>query len=380
VQSNGRSGIGATVSVRGSRNRHRVGASEGIGNHAVRGRVTMTSSTRPYSTACLLVMKKSRSVSFSTEMFCSRMYDTLWSLPGVSMGCSTFDGLTASWRSHAARPPTGRQKATKGMMRGDPVTPLGSIERVRRFAMLAVIVTMASSCAERSSPSRASDSMDTLIKRGHDLVMIEDFDGALSAIDEALAIDPNSAMLLSKRAGVYVNLRRYPEAHADAERAVTLSPQSAEAWCARGYVRTIVAQDVASLDPALSDLNQAIILDENYAPAYAGRGLVHALKNDFGRAMPDLDHAIQLSASNPKMWFYRGCVHAMNNNQDAAISDFSQAIKLEPRYVEAYLQRAAVYDQQGHRPMASDDYTNALTINGKLYKRRVTTTRVGHIW
>jgi hypothetical protein len=52
VHSNGRSGIGATVSVRSSRNRQRLGASEGIGNHAVRGRVTMTSSIRPYSTAC----------------------------------------------------------------------------------------------------------------------------------------------------------------------------------------------------------------------------------------------------------------------------------------------------------------------------------------
>ena len=64
----------------------------------------------------------------------------------------------------------------------------------------------------------------TLIKRGADL---EDFDGALSAFNDALAIDPNSAMLLSKRAGVYAGLRRYAEAYADADRAVTLSPQSA---------------------------------------------------------------------------------------------------------------------------------------------------------
>ena len=70
VHSNGKSGIGATGFCAQQPNRQRVGASEGIGNHAenhaLPGRVIMTSSTRPYSTACLLVMNKSRSVSFST--------------------------------------------------------------------------------------------------------------------------------------------------------------------------------------------------------------------------------------------------------------------------------------------------------------------------
>jgi hypothetical protein len=41
------------------------------------------------------------------------------------------------------------------------------------------------------------------------------------------------------------------------------------------------------------------------------------------------------------------------------------------------MQRAALYDLQGHREQASVDYLNALSLNGKLYNKRVIVGRKG---
>jgi tetratricopeptide (TPR) repeat protein len=210
--------------------------------------------------------------------------------------------------------------------------------------------------------------------------MISDFDGAVAAFSAALVLDPDSPSILCRRAVAYSTLGQFREAPSDSDRAVSVSPQSAEAWSTRRFVRTVGAENAASLDMAFSDFNQAISLHDDYAPAYSARGIAYALKRDFVRAMPDLDRAIGLSGDTPRLWFNRGIVHAWNKEPDAAIGDLSQALKLAPNYVEAYMQRAPLYDLQGHRKRASEDYGNALALNGKLYKKRVTVQWIGHPW
>src|SRR5262249_8359667 len=79
---------------------------------------------------------------------------------------------------------------------------------------------------------------------------------------------------------------------------------------------------------------------------YSGfrRAMVWAYnRNDVERALTDLDQAIVLDPGSAKAFFQRGLLHSRKGDADHAIADLEETIRLGPNNADAFFQRGRVY-------------------------------------
>lgn len=163
--------------------------------------------------------------------------------------------------------------------------------------------------------------------------------------------------LNGKTAGVAYGLRGLayldrgdvPHAIADLDKAVTLAPDFAPAYQNRGnawYAR-------GNYGRAIADYDAAIRLEPNVASAYANRATV---KRDLGYidgAIDDYAKAISLDGQNPRAFSGRGELYLRQEKYDRAVSDFTQALRHEPQ--------ASTYMLLGQARERAGDFAHALT-------------------
>ena len=81
-------------------------------------------------------------------------------------------------------------------------------------------------------------------------------------------------------------------------------------------------------DKAISDYNEAIRLDPNYARAYNNRGIVYGDKKEYDKAISDFNEAITLNPNYAKAYYNRGVAYRKKGNNAQALTDFDSAKKL----------------------------------------------------
>ena len=120
------------------------------------------------------------------------------------------------------------------------------------------------------------------------------------------------------------NLGRHEEAISDANEAIRLKPNYAEAYLLGGLSNNNAGRH----EEAISDLNEAIRLKPNSAQAYSLRGLSN---NNVGRreeAISDLNEAIRLKPNSAQAYFLRGTVKGNLSKMEEAKADYQTALKL----------------------------------------------------
>src|SRR5271156_6350217 len=110
------------------------------------------------------------------------------------------------------------------------------------------------------------------------------------------------------------------EALASFSEAIRLEPDFAEAYCARGTLK--------SDSEALSDYDKAIRLDPRFAAAYSNRAIARENLGNQAGAMADYDRAIELDPHFSDAFDNRAGLKAMHHNYSGAIQDYTQAIKV----------------------------------------------------
>ena len=85
---------------------------------------------------------------------------------------------------------------------------------------------------------------------------------------------------------------------------------------------------------------------------------------DFARAMTDMNDAVRLDANFAPAYFSRGHLSYILGNNPAAIEDFNKAIKLDPDDASAYFNRGVAYYVIGGRYAdAEADFKKAADFN-----------------
>ncbi len=85
-----------------------------------------------------------------------------------------------------------------------------------------------------------TDRLDALIIRGQMQAMNRRYPEALRDFDEAIAVDPQSAVALNNRAWAHYKWKRSTVGLADVEEALRLAPASAPSWDTRAHLRQIL--------------------------------------------------------------------------------------------------------------------------------------------
>ena len=98
-------------------------------------------------------------------------------------------------------------------------------------------------------------------------------------------------------------------------------------------LRGLAYLDRGDIAHAIADLNQAVALAPDFAPAYQNRGNAWYARGNFGQAIADYDETIKLDPNSPSPYVNRATVRRDLGYTDGALEDYQKAI--EPRATAA---------------------------------------------
>lgn len=119
-------------------------------------------------------------------------------------------------------------------------------------------------------------------------------------------------------------------------------------------------------DVAIAACNRVIASGGGGAWAYHRRGIEHAKKGDYDRAIHDLDEAIRLNPANADPYYDRGLTYARKGDDDRAIRDYNESIRLDPKRASAYGARGNSYSNKRDHDRAIRDFDEAIRLDPKL--------------
>jgi len=141
------------------------------------------------------------------------------------------------------------------------------------------------------------------------------------------------------------------------------SGPTAEEQAVESYLRGAELQRQGSMRAAGDAYSDAVRLDPGYAEAYAGRGYIFYVHNNFQSAILDLNRAIALKPDLAVAYSYRGMAYEGMPNDQSALLNLTRAIELDPRLKEAYYRRATLFVRAGDIEAAIDDLTEVIALD-----------------
>ncbi|HJW28219.1 MAG TPA: tetratricopeptide repeat protein, partial [Saprospiraceae bacterium] len=146
---------------------------------------------------------------------------------------------------------------------------------------------------------------------------------ALADYNSAISLKPDGA-LFNSRAKLYFNLKKYPEAMENYNKAIAMDSTEGEFYVNRGAVYALTNQ----LDLALKDFNIGLRLDPKHANGYKNRSLIFQTLGQWDKAISDIDMYLAMHPEDADLWYERGRLKNITNNAADAISDLDRAIQL----------------------------------------------------
>jgi tetratricopeptide (TPR) repeat protein len=189
-----------------------------------------------------------------------------------------------------------------------------------------------------------------------------DHDGAIAEFSRALELDPNNALLYTRRAGARKSKGDQNGAIADATHALEIDPKVRAAYLIRGNAFL----NKGASDRALDDFDRALELDSKDSGVFAVRGFARLTENDFVGAAAEADRAIVLDSSLAPAFHLRGLAAGFQGDFAAAVLNFDRAIKLDSKNASLYAARGAAKAELGDRMGAASDTRRAVRLDPKI--------------
>ncbi len=123
-------------------------------------------------------------------------------------------------------------------------------------------------------------------------------------------------------------------------------------------------------ETALDECNQAIsgvLSSSDLVATHVNRGIIHALKKDYPKALLDYDQAISLDPDEPEAFLNKGLLLLRLGTRDAeALRLLNLAIAYKTRMPAlAFFARGIAHEQLGHTAAAYRDYRQAAELSPK---------------
>ncbi len=201
---------------------------------------------------------------------------------------------------------------------------------------------------------------------------------AVTAANQAVAANPANVENWNVRGFVYRNLIGFQGADGLAiesyTKASALEPASPFSFTELGRVYLLQAQNLANqkagqdqqdqaLSKALENLNKAISLKSDYAPANYLIALVYGQQGKTDDEIQKLEKTKPLAPNDVGLAFQLGFLYYQNNQLSNAQGEFERALAIDPNYANAAYMLGLVYDKQGQSSKAVAQFTKVLQLN-----------------
>jgi serine/threonine protein kinase/Flp pilus assembly protein TadD len=174
-------------------------------------------------------------------------------------------------------------------------------------------------------------------------------DAALAAYVKALGLKRDFAPAHNNM-GVLLRWQgKCAEAEAALRRAIEYRPQWAVPYCNLGRV---LVEDPARRKEAFASFNKALELDDHYASACSGRGVLGARAGDLDKAVADFHRALQLDDKDVEAHHSLGSAQAEKKQYAEAVESYQTALRIDPKSVETHYRLGVTYSAWGRQQAA----------------------------
>lgn len=137
-----------------------------------------------------------------------------------------------------------------------------------------------------------------------------------------------------------------------------VNPDLPEVYCGRALVRT----KLEKWQPALEDINQAIMLNRDEAKYFAQRAYIYVQIAGYNRALRDYEKAVQLAPGRAD--YYSGLSYTQHKlgQYDEAEKTAQKGISLDPKSPYSYRNRGRSRMQKGSVDAAISDFNMSLKL------------------
>ncbi len=182
---------------------------------------------------------------------------------------------------------------------------------------------------------------------------------ALSDLEAAALLSPESVGITLLKATVEFDLGRYGDAKADYQRLLRLNSHSQDAYLGLAAV----AVKELNLGTANDMLERAVAIDPNSSEVYIRRAEVRSMMGNHNGAVDDLVLALSIDPENSRA--LNKLVDYASTNYAAAMAGMSSAVSAAPTNGMYRYLRAGIAQAHAHYLAAIDDYTTI--VNERLY-------------
>jgi tetratricopeptide (TPR) repeat protein len=167
-----------------------------------------------------------------------------------------------------------------------------------------------------------------------------DWNAVLNFVSQAIKDDPKPDLYYMQGES-YRFLKKTKEALQAYEQAIQLDARFAPAYLGRARVRLVSNPELG--EAIRSDLEKAVILDNNMIEAHLELAAFKIGRKDASAALRDLDNAARLQPDSPAIYYYRAKAYLVLNQLDQALSNALQANQADPGSLNGYRVLAEVY-------------------------------------
>lgn len=229
-------------------------------------------------------------------------------------------------------------------------------------------------------------------EKGNALYKKKDFEGALAAYDEAVALDPKNMTFHSNKAAVFFTSKKWDECIEACTKAVEVGKENfapyedrakaltrcAKAYQKKGDMAKAIEMFKDSLlehhDNATQRLLKNLELEKKKADklAYQDDGLAEEAKqrgNDnfrtkkWGEAVKEYEEAVKRAPKNPTIRNNLAAALCKIMDFNGAKRNIEEALELDPKYVKAYARKGDIEVLMKENHKAMDSYRKGLEID-----------------
>lgn len=229
-------------------------------------------------------------------------------------------------------------------------------------------------------------------QRGNDLYKKKNFDDAITAYNEAIALDPSEITFVSNLAAVYFEKKEFEKCGEVCAKAVEVGRENradfkliAKAYNRMGnafrkldklaeaktsFEKALTEHRTPEYRSSLSEVERLIkkkaeeaYVNPELAEEEKQKGNEFFKKGDFSSAIKHYTEAIRRNPNEVKIYSNRAACYTKLLSFDLALKDCEKCLELDPSFIKAYLRKANVLKGMGQTSKAIAAYEKALELD-----------------
>ncbi|KAK9507494.1 hypothetical protein O3M35_007342 [Rhynocoris fuscipes] len=203
-----------------------------------------------------------------------------------------------------------------------------------------------------SKPDNLKLLVNAHLKRACVLMHLEDPDKALEDFDTAGKLDPNNSDAAHQKAQILLMSEKLPEALAEFERAVTLSPKFPLSLVQKIYAeyrKAVLDRDSTKINASKSALKKAVAKYPSCSEGYMLLAQVYADSHEYEEAESVFIQGTKADPLNASLLVHLGMLYLQwKGDLENAVKSIEKGIEVDPKCEFAYETLASVEAQRGN--------------------------------